>query len=459
MLGTMTRLEYHLLHYLNDTEIKTLTVSELNFLVGTVLEEQFPFIWVEGEISNLAKPSSGHYYFSLKDANAQVKCALFRAKAMQSRVRLQDGLQIRALAKVGLYQPRGDYQLIVETVEVAGDGILQRMFLQLKDKLAAEGLFAETHKRPLPRLPHCVGVITSATGAALRDVLSVLKRRCPSLPVIIYPTLVQGNEAAKGIVSALQLANQRAECKVLLLVRGGGSLEDLWPFNEEIVARAIYLSQIPIVSGIGHQVDFTIADFVADVRAATPSAAAELVSPVAAEWLNDIAAKEARLQRAWHHQWTKWQHQLAVLRQQLRHPGERLQSQAQKLDYLERHLIQAYQQRLFFLQQKLEYLLRSLQQNLPKTASFVQQVQHMGYRLQIALNANWQKASERLARAIVGLDTLSPLATLSRGYAIVTNNQYQVIDSADAVVIGELVDVRLARGQLRCEIKGREIKK
>src|SRR5450755_3296449 len=273
------------------------TVSRLNREVRILLERGFGTLWIEAEISNFARPSSGHWYFSLKDAAAQVRCAMFRQRNMLCAFTARDGQKVLVRARVGLYEPRGEYQLIVDHMEDAGLGALKRQFEELSARLSAEGLFAPERKRPLPALPKRIGVITSPTGAAIRDILHVLARRFPAIAVLIYPVAVQGTQAAAEILAALRLAARRAECDVLILARGGGSLEDLWAFNDEELARAIVASPIPVISGIGHEIDFTIADFAADVRAPTPSAAAELVVPDAEEWLNFFARLGARLQR------------------------------------------------------------------------------------------------------------------------------------------------------------------
>src|SRR5580700_5001795 len=273
------------------------SVSRLNREVRTLLERGFGMIWLEGEISNFSRPSSGHWYFSMKDAGAQVRCAMFRQRNMLCAFTARDGQKVLLRARIGLYEPRGEFQLLVEHMEDAGLGALKRQFDELAAKLAAEGLFAPERKRPLPALPKRIGVITSPSGAAIHDILHVLARRFAAIPVLLYPVAVQGAAAAAEIIAALALAGRRAECDVLILARGGGSLEDLWAFNDEALARAIVASPIPVITGIGHEIDFTIADFAADVRAPTPSAAAELVVPDAEEWLAAFVRLSTRLQR------------------------------------------------------------------------------------------------------------------------------------------------------------------
>jgi len=323
-----------------------LSVSLLNEQVRDLLENSFPHLWVEGEISNLAQPSSGHLYFTLKDAGAQIRAAMFRGNNRLLQFAPKNGQQVLVKARLSLYAPRGDYQLIVEQMEEAGLGALRRAFDELRLRLQAEGLFAAERKRPLPEHVRHLAVITSPTGAAIRDILSVLRRRFPGLPVTLLPVPVQGREAAPAIVRALALANAQPQFDAILIARGGGSLEDLWAFNEEVVARAIAGSRLPVVSGVGHETDFTIADFVADVRAPTPSAAAELLSLDGAELLGSLEGFELLLARALHTQLQRLGQQLTHLRARLRHPGQRLHDLAQRLDELELRLQRAIRLKL-----------------------------------------------------------------------------------------------------------------
>ena len=341
------------------------SVSQLTREVRTLLELSFATTWVEGEISNLRDPGSGHLYFSLKDASAQVRCAMFRLRAGTLGFRPKDGMHVLLRGKISLYEERGDFQLIVDFMEETGDGALRRAFELLKQRLALEGLFAIERKKPLPKLPQCIGVVTSPTGAAIRDILSVLRRRFAAIPVVIYPTLVQGNEAAGKIAQALALANRDGRCDVLLLARGGGSLEDLWPFNEEIVARAVFESVIPVVSGIGHEIDFTIADLVADQRAATPSAAAELVSPDMSDWATMLHRIYLRLTQAIRMVLRHTDLVVQGLGKRLPHPVRRLQDQAQHVDGLEQRLCLAYQHMLRHKLAALAQLSARLQRHSP----------------------------------------------------------------------------------------------
>lgn len=389
------------------------TVSRLNQTVRALLEQGLSLLWLEGEISNLSRPSSGHLYFSLKDSQAQVRCALFRNRALLLNDRLDNGLKVLVWARVSLYEPRGDYQLIIEHLEEAGDGALRRAYDELRLRLQREGLFDTAHKRPLPRFPRHVGVITSPTGAAIRDVLSILRRRFPALPILLYPVPVQGEGAGERIAQALILASSRRDCDVLLLVRGGGSLEDLWAFNEEVVARAIRACAIPVVCGVGHETDVTIADFAADLRAPTPSAASELVSPDRVEWLRKYTLLAEQLQAALYRSLTGRRQSLAWLEQRLtrQHPGRRLQDWAQRLDELEQRLHTS-----------------------------------MGQRL--------QDKGRRLAAVSRTLHAVSPLQTLGRGYAIVRSYpDKKLIRQSDQVQVSEQVETLLGRGRLICQVK------
>jgi len=433
------------------------TVSRLNREVRLLLERGFGILWLEGEISNLARPSSGHWYFSLKDAGAQVRCAMFRQRNMLCAAAPRDGQKVLVRARIGLYEPRGEYQLIIDHLEDAGLGALKRQFEELTARLAAEGLFAADRKRALPKLPKRIGIITSPTGAAVRDVLHVLARRFPAIPVLIYPVPVQGAKAAADIIAALTLAARRAECDVLILARGGGSLEDLWAFNDEALARAIVASPIPIITGIGHEVDFTIADFAADVRAPTPSAAAELVVPDAQEWQESVARLNARLQRgmrrriAEHRQRLRWLSGRAALVS----PGARLREQAQRLDELEQSLTRALRRQLLDRRERLRWLSGRAALVSP-AARLAQQAQRLGsleQRLERASQAALRRARERLKPLVRTLNAVSPLATLERGYAIVSIGGVILRDAA-TVEPGTLIEARLATGRLRARVEG-----
>lgn len=432
------------------------TVSRLNREARATLEANFPLLWVEGEISNLTQARSGHLYFSLKDEFAQVRCAMFRMRAINLSFSPKDGNHVVARVRVGLYEPRGDFQLVVDHMEEAGDGALRRAFEALKQRLGSEGLFEETRKRPLPELPRCIGIVTSPSGAAVRDILTVLKRRFPAIPVVIYPVAVQGESAAGEIADAIRLAGRRKECDVLIVGRGGGSLEDLWAFNEEVVARAIHESVLPVVSAVGHEVDFTIADFVADARAPTPSAAAELLSPDREAWLTRLRGVEGRLVRVVHQQLQQRKQQLLWLGKRLKHPGQRLQEKAQRLDELEMRMAQAQRNLTRHKHARLETLRARLERHNPimRLQQLKQSQQELSRRLQQAMKLRVKLLHQRLATQAHALETVSPLATLSRGYAIVsTAENDNVLRRSDEVAVGDKVRARLHRGQLLCRIE------
>ncbi len=434
---------------------KIYSVAELNRTARGLLESQLPLVWVTGEISNLARPSSGHLYFSLKDSSAQVRCAMFRYRAQLINCALANGAQVVARGRVSVYEARGEFQLVVEHLAPAGEGALQQAFEQLKQRLLAEGLFEPEHKRPLPLLPQRIGVITSPTGAAIRDVLTVLQRRFPGIDVRIYPVPVQGKDAPPAIVKALSRANRRKDCDVLLLTRGGGSLEDLWAFNDEQVARAMFASQVPIVSAVGHEVDFSIADFVADKRAATPSAAAELLSPDVQQWRMDSAQLAQRLQRVLLTQIQQKHQHLKHLQARLRHPRQHLDHLTQRLEGLNLRLQQHWHHRLQQKHQQVQQLQARLKQHNPALRLKPLRLQHsyLQHRLQQAMQQHLEQQQQRLSTLAHQLDTVSPLATLQRGYAIVREAQSgEVIRQAQAVQAGDEVTATLAEGELNCRV-------
>lgn len=386
------------------------TVSELNLASQKILETHFQQIWVEGEISNLSRPVSGHVYFSLKDPKAQIRAALFRQQANKLNFELRNGLLVQVQAKVSLYPDRGDYQLIVDKMELAGEGQLRQAYEQLLKRLQAEGLFDAQYKKPIPCFPKQIGIITSKTGAALRDILTVLKRRFPSIPIFIYPVSVQGANAAPEIVRALDYANAYPECEVLILARGGGSLEDLWPFNEEIVARAIFASQIPIITGVGHETDFTIADFVADQRAPTPSAAAECASPNRFE-LQD------------------------------------------RVNRFSNYLKQTLNQRLNYFAQHLDNLFKRLKHPGAQIETGLLRLQNCQDRLSFCINEQLKTKKHSFMNLLRTLDVVSPLATLNRGYAIVSQvKTKKIIRSVSDVKPKDKLMVQLADGELECVV-------
>ena len=431
------------------------SVTELNLQARELLEGHFGSLSVDGEISNLAQPRSGHMYFSLKDASSQVRCAMFRMHNRRLNFLPENGMQVIVQGRVSLYPERGDFQLIVQAMEDAGAGDLRRAFEALKAKLAAEGLFDPELKLPLPALPQCIGIITSPSGAAIRDVLSVLKRRFASIPVLIYPVPVQGAEAPGEIARMIDLAGQRAECDVLVLTRGGGSLEDLWAFNEEIVARAIARCEIPLISAIGHEVDFSISDFVADQRAATPSAAAELISPDAHEWRQRRDTALRRLDLMARGRLREDRQALAWLLRRLRHPSKHLQLLRDQQSGLLNRLQRAISNRLSQQRQNLARVLAHLQTQDPRSLlpARRQQAQELNKRLRRAMQqrlAVQRQTTENLIRA---LHAISPQATLDRGYAIVTRDEDgALLREANQVQSGDMIQTRLAHGRLLSQV-------
>ncbi|MFC5708193.1 exodeoxyribonuclease VII large subunit [Aeromonas eucrenophila] len=432
------------------------TVTRLNSAVRMILEQDLGLVWLTGELSNLAMPSSGHWYFSLKDISAQVRCAMFKGNNRRVSFRPQDGMQVLVQARVSLYEPRGDYQLIIESMQPAGDGMLALRFEELKRRLDAEGLFDEARKRPLPREPRAVGLVTSATGAALHDILTVLRRRAPDLPVFIYPTQVQGSAAIGQIVAAIQLANRRAEVDVLIVGRGGGSLEDLWCFNEEAVARAISRSAIPVVSAVGHEVDVTISDFAADLRAPTPSAAAELVAPDRSARAQRLAHLQQRLAQAMARRQTAASHGFALLQKRLDHqdPKRRLEQQSQRLDELASRLQQLLASRLHQGERRLANLELRLQAQSPEKLLAAGKRRHQlaEERLHSLMAKRQSLAGHRLAMLSARLDGVSPLATLGRGYSITRTQGGEVISRASQVSPGQSLVTTLAEGSLRVRV-------
>lgn len=439
-----------------------LSVSDLNRQVRNLLEGEFPHIFVDGELSNLSRPSSGHWYFTLKDDKAQIRCAMFRNRNRFIKFKPVDGSQVIVNGKVSIYEGRGDFQLIVEQMEEAGDGALRRAFDQLKQKLQLEGLFDDVHKSELPSLPQHVGVITSPSGAAIRDILSVMRRRFPAIAVTILPVQVQGDQAPDQIVAAIETANlyTRKPFDLLLVTRGGGSLEDLWAFNNEEVARAIHASEIPVVSAVGHEVDFTIADFVADLRAPTPSAAAELISPDQVEWQQVLEGYQNLLVRFMDNQFGTMKTALLSLFRRLRHPGQRLQDQAQRLDDLEIRLTHAAQNRIKQTQAKVTLLASQLHNPTHLIAREKLVLQNLVQRLKSRLKQIIEARSRRLALAIQGLNTLNPLATLERGYAIISTAGPQpvILKSTASVSPGDKISARLHAGELIARVESVDAK-
>ena len=477
------------------------TVTQLNYSVRHLLEVELGQVWLTGEISNFSQPVSGHWYLTLKDENAQVRCAMFKMKNLRVNFRPQNGMQVLVRASVSLYEPRGDYQLIIESMQMAGDGLLQQQFEGLKMKLAAQGLFTQEHKKPIPKFVKQVGIITSPSGAALQDILHILNRRDPSLQVVIYPTQVQGKEATQDIIDTIRLANQRKECDVLIVGRGGGSLEDLWCFNEEMVAYAIYQSELPIISAVGHETDVTIADFVADLRAPTPSAAAELVSRDQQEIVRQLQYHlnmvNLAFDRLWAEKLSRFQHlnlrlnaqspakQLELLhfkltqifdrlqgrlgqslklkeqkiaqlflRVQAKHPSRQLEMQKLHLTQQEtrlckqiEQLFNAKRQKFYFAKQRLDN--STLQHNISRQN---QNLQQLSNRLTYLIEKQFNKQQQGFHALCTKLDGLSPLKILGRGYSITQNDQQHVITNTKQITKGDRITTQLVNGQILSEV-------
>lgn len=434
------------------------TVSRLNQTVRLLLEHEIGQVWISGEISNFTQPASGHWYFTLKDDTGQVRCAMFRNSNRRVTFRPQHGQQVLVRANITLYEPRGDYQIIVESMQPAGEGLLQQKYEQLKAKLQTEGLFELQYKKSLPSPAHCVGVLTSKTGAALHDILHVLKRRDPSLPVIIYPTAVQGDDAPGQIVRAIELANKRNECDVLIVGRGGGSLEDLWSFNDERVARAIFASRIPVVSAVGHETDVTIADFIADLRAPTPSAAAEMVSRNQQELLRQIQSVQQRLGMAMDYFLANRTRRLTLLhhRLQQQHPQLRLARQQTALERLQQRMNLAIDSQIKRTNKRQVRLLQRLnQQNpQPRIHRVQSRIQHLEHRLAEHVHSRLSAMRERFGNAVTHLEAVSPLSTLARGYSVTTVTDGKVLKKVKQVKTGDVMTTRLEDGWVKSEVKG-----
>ncbi|MCH8500021.1 MAG: exodeoxyribonuclease VII large subunit [Marinobacter sp.] len=433
---------------------RALSVSELNSQARHLLEVSFMQVWVEGELSSFSRPASGHWYFSLKDNRAQVRCAMFRGFNQRVRQTPKDGDKVRIRGKVTLYEGRGDFQIMVEHMEPAGVGDLQQAFEALKAKLQQEGLFDPARKRTLPALPKHIGVVTSPTGAAIHDILTVLKRRFPAIPVTLYPTAVQGDAASAEIVRAIALAERHGKADVLIVGRGGGSLEDLWCFNHESVARAIAQCSIPVVSAVGHEVDFTIADFVADLRAPTPSAAAEKLSPDQQDWLRRLTELQQAMARSVHRQCQRNQTALSHLQQRLRDPRRQLLDTSQKLDEMEARLTHAIKQRQQRLATQFSHLESRLQHQSPARAlaQRQQQLSQLAARLESHAHRILPPRQERLAYLAQNLQAVSPLATLGRGYAIISSQDQAVVKDASTLKPGDAIAARLGKGQVQATV-------
>ena len=437
-------------------EAAVLPVSLLVSSARLLLERHLGLVWVSGEISNFTRAASGHCYFNLKDAQAQVRCVFFRHKAQFVDFALKDGLSVEVRAIASIYEARGEFQLNVETVRLAGLGVLYERFAQLKARLEAAGWFAEARKRPLPAYPRAVGVVTSTRAAALRDILTTLRRRWPALPVVVYPTAVQGTGAAAEIAQAIATANARAEVDVLIVARGGGSIEDLWAYNEEVVAQAVHASRLPVVSGVGHETDFTICDFVADVRAPTPTAAAALVAPDRAEASRHVESLAGRWRRAGDRALEARMQRLDGLARRLVHPAARLAQQRRDVELLAGRLVRAFRHRLAGAATDTQALARGLARQLHAPLPEAQRLASARDAWRRAGAVRVEQAAIRVAALERSLGHLNPQAVLERGYAIVARSDGAIVHEAAQVAPGDDVDLTFARGTAgatvtRCE--------
>ncbi len=425
----------------------SISVSELNALAKALLEDHFAGLWIAGEVSNLTRAASGHYYFSLKDSRAQVRCAMFKGAAARLAKPLKEGDHIEVAGKISIYEARGEFQITVNEVRLKGLGQLYEAYERLKAQLQAEGAFAAERKKPLPARPQCIGIVTSLAAAALRDVVTTLKRRAPEIPVIVYPTAVQGAGSEFQIAQAIKTASQRAECDVLIVCRGGGSIEDLWAFNEEPVVRAIEVCPIPVVSGVGHETDFTLADFVADVRAPTPTGAAELVSPNRQESLHRLAQTKGRLKTVLEQRYFDASQKLDWLARQIRHPRQKLGEQhtyihklAQTLSYLMTQNVRAHTARF-------ERQTQALQHFRPDISVYRQDIDRFQTTLSHAFRQLLVQRRQSLTAQTALLEAVSPQQILERGFSVVKNTRGQVIRNANALKQGQKLHIIFAEGE------------
>ena len=438
-------------------EQSVISVSELNKKAKSLLEKGIPKLWIEGEISNLAKPASGHMYFSLKDEMSQIRCAWFKQRQLQNTLNIVNGSKMLALGKIGLYEPRGEYQFIVEKMEIAGEGDLKRKYEDLKRKLSAEGIFSEENKSELPNLPKRIGVITSPSGAAVQDILTVLNRRFPIIPIIIFPVAVQGEQAAPQIQNALKKANLRADCDLLILARGGGSLEDLWAFNEEIVARAIFDSEIPIISAIGHETDVTISDFTADLRAPTPSGAAELAVPDQHDWIKSIDNISEKINTIITQQINSKSQLSDWINKRLSQssPMMTVKRQIEKSNNLQKMLSSSILQNLSRQEKNIHQLKSNLNEVSPRLKIHTQlsRIKELNQKITSCSDHLLEGLNNRIKLASKTLNSVSPLRTLDRGYAIARDAKTKnVIMSADTIEIENDIEVKLAKGEIKVTV-------
>ena len=437
-----------------NSQPRIFLVGELLSEIKRLLETSYREIWLEGELSSLSQPASGHIYFSLKDDTAQIRCAMFRSRASVNRYKPKEGDLVKVRARVTVYEARGDMQLVVQHIEEAGEGLLKKRFEELKQSLFEQGLFDETHKKPLPSFPKHVGIITSSSGAAVKDIISTFKRRCSGIPLTIYPAIVQGDTAPESLIQAIQNAVQHQKCDVLIIARGGGSLEDLWCFNNEQLARSIYQCPIPIISGVGHEIDFTICDFVSDHRAPTPTAAAELLSPDTQQLNHQLATLAFRLQSSTLRKTQKHAQQVDWLYKSLVHPKQAIQHKVNGLQQLNMRLKNSIRQQFIAEKNSINRAINLLQRNNPERKLVLQkeQTQQLVHRLQQSQKTYLSYQQTQYKNIGLRLNTVSPLATLDRGFAIVRNEHASIIRSATDITNNEKLRVRFAEGAADCQV-------
>ena len=425
----------------------SISVSELNALAKALLEDHLAGLWIAGEVSNLTRAASGHYYFSLKDSRAQVRCAMFKGAAARLAKPLKEGDHIEVAGKISIYEARGEFQITVNEVRLKGLGQLYEAYERLKAQLQAEGAFAAERKKPLPARPQCIGIVTSLAAAALRDVVTTLKRRAPEIPVIVYPTAVQGAGSEFQIAQAIKTASQRAECDVLIVCRGGGSIEDLWAFNEEPVVRAIESCAIPVVSGVGHETDFTLADFVADIRAPTPTGAAELVSPNRQESLHRLAQAKGRLKTVLEQRYFDASQKLDWLARQIRHPRQKLDEQRTYIHKLAQTLSYSMTQNVRAHTARFERQTQALKHCCPDISVYRQDIDRFQTTLSHAFRQLLARRRQSLTAQTALLEAVSPQQILERGFSVVKNTRGQVIRNADVLKQGQKLHITFADGE------------
>lgn len=429
-------------------------VSELLSEVKRLLETSYREIWLEGELSSLSQPASGHIYFSIKDDKAQMRCAMFRSRVSVNRYKPKEGDLVKIRARVTIYEARGDMQLVVQHIEEAGEGLLKKQFEALKQALHAKGLFDEAHKKPLPAFPKRVGIITSSSGAAVQDIISTFKRRCSGIPLVVYPAIVQGETAANSLIDAIKQAEQHAQCDVLIIARGGGSLEDLWCFNDEQLAYTIHQCPIPIVSGVGHEIDFTICDFVSDQRAPTPTAAAELLSPDTLQLEHQLRTLSYRLNNAFTRKSQKHAQQIDWLYKRLVHPKQAIHNNAKSLSKLFMRLRNGMRLQLKSDHNKINHIFSIIKSNNPQRKLVLQkqQTQQIAHRLLQTQKKYSDSKNMRFENIGMRLNTVSPLATLDRGFSIARNKQHDIVRSTSDIEENETLRIRFAQGAAKCQV-------